>query len=241
MCGLCLELLGVAVLLHGGFSLLPARNDLPFVMIRPQTNGQMMMAAVKASAISTVLSWALVLTALCAMPLLGHFPDMERTLGFDLHCRTLIVLGLMLVTWRLIPVNLCFLWSGNRRLANLPVLLIVPICLGASVLASQSRNEEFWGYIMWFVPWLLAGLVAVKSLLACLAFRVSVKRGLLAPSALVGYLAIWTLLVAALMVPTLMLVHDKLGIITTSSLIILLTPLARIGFAPITLAWNRHA
>jgi hypothetical protein len=58
---------------------------------------------------------------------------------------------------------------------------------------------------------------------------------------MLAYLAVWILIVAALVIPTVMLFHDKPWLFTTCLVIVLLTPLARIGFAPITLAWNRHA
>jgi hypothetical protein len=241
MFGLCLELLGAALLLHGCFSIAPARNDLPFVMVRPQTNGQMVMAALKTSALSTVLSWVLVLAALCAMPLLGPFPDFEKTFEWGVHCRTLIVMGLMLLTWRLIPVNLCFVCSGKRTFSQAPVLIWMVIYATGIALSLLSKNSEYADLLWRLVPGVILCLVALKFLLAYLAFRVSLKRGLLAPSSMLAYLAIWTLLVAALVIPTVILFHDKPWLFTTCMVIILLTPLARIGFAPITLAWNRHA
>jgi hypothetical protein len=241
MFGLCLELPCAALLLHGCFSISPTRNDLPFVMIRPQTNGQIMMASLRASAISTVLSWGLVLGVLCAMPLLGHFPDFEKTLGMELHCRTLIVMGLILLTWRVIPINLCFVWSGKRNFSQVPVLLGMVIYAGIFALAILSKNAEYWDAFWRLVPGLLSCWVVLKFLLAFLTFRISLKRGLLASSSMLAYLAVWALLVAALVIPTVILFHDKPWLFATCLVIILVTPLARIGFAPITLAWNRHA
>jgi hypothetical protein len=229
------------LLLHGCFSIAPARNDLPFVLIRPQTNGQMVMAGLKASALSTAVSWFLVLAALCAMPLLGPFPDFEKTFEMDVHCRTLIVMGLMLLTWRLIPVNLCFVWSGKRTFSQAPVLIWFVIYATGIALSLLSKNAEYSDLIRRLVPGVVLCLVALKFLLAFLAFRVSLKRGLLAPSSMLACLGFWTLLVAALAIPTVILFHDKPWLFTTCLVIILLTPLARIGFAPLTLAWNRHA
>jgi ABC-2 type transport system ATP-binding protein len=48
-------------------------------------------------------------------------------------------------------------------------------------------------------------------------------------------------LAATLLIPTLILFHDKDWILPACLGIVLLTPLARIGLCPITLAWNRHA
>lgn len=240
MFGFCVELLLVPLLLHGCFSLSPARDELPFVMNRPQTNGQMVMAAMKSAAISTGLSWALVLAALCAMPLLGRFPSIEKTLEMDAHGGPLIVLGLMLLTWRLIPVNLCFVWSGGRQLAGAPVVIFMALYAGIFGLAILRNNAESWALFWRLVPGVLTWLAALKFLLAFLAFRVSLKRGLLAPSSMLAYLAVWAVLVAALMIPTVILFHHQPWLFTTCMVIILLTPLGRVGFAPITLAWNRH-
>jgi hypothetical protein len=108
-------------------------------------------------------------------------------------------------------------------------------------LSILSKNAEYWNLFWRLVPGVLVCLAALKLLLAFLAFRVSLKRGLLAPSSMLAYLAVWTLLGAALVIPTVILFHDKPWLFTTCMVIVLLTPLARIGLSPITLAWNRHA
>jgi hypothetical protein len=90
---------------------------------------------------------------------------------------------------------------------------------------------------MFFLPFLLAA----KFLLAFLAFRVSLKCRLLAPSALAAYLVVWTLLAAGLLAALLILTRPPRELILPLSLgIVLLVPLARIGFCPIALSRNRH-
>jgi hypothetical protein len=231
----------VPLFLHFCFAVAPGRADQSFLMIRPITNGGMMMASLKAAVMSTILSWAVVLAALCAMPMLGDFHAVEQSVSAQPGCRAAIVLGLIFLTWRLVAVNLCFVLYGNRWLANIPGLMCIALWLGGMSLAWLSRNGEYWNGFMRLVPGLLAGLVAVKFLLALLAFRVSLQRGLIAPSSAVGYLSVWTLLLAVLLVPTLILFHGNAWILPASLGIILLTPLARIGFCPIALAWSRHA
>lgn len=234
-------LIGLPLFLHYCFAAAPAQSDLPFVMIRPQTTGDMTMAMLKAAGISTVLSWAAVLAALCALPLLGDVQAMAQGWSLAPQSRTIVVLGLMLLTWRLIAGNLCFVFSGNRRLAGWPVLVLVPLYLGAMTLALLSENDAYWKAFWRFVPALLSCLVAVKFLLAFAAFRVSLKRNLLSASALGAYLAVWTLLAAAFLIPELILFHDREWILPMCLGIILLVPLARIGFCPIALAWNRQS
>jgi hypothetical protein len=215
----------------------PARTDVPFLMIRPLTNGQMMMAMLKAAAISAIFSWMIVLAALAAMPLLGDFHAVEHLVTIPRPYWPIIVLGVMILSWRLIAVNLCFVWSGKRAFTILPVLLFVASYTIAFMLIPKA-SETGWMYVLL----LLECLIAVKFLLALLAFRIALQRGLLAPSAVVCYLVVWTLLAAALLIPATILFHDtQLLLPLLLAGMVLLIPMARIGFCPIALDWNRHA
>jgi hypothetical protein len=240
MLGFAGWLVVIPLLLHFFYAVMPARTDVPFLMMRPLTNGQMTVAMLKAAAISTIFSWMIVLAVLYAMPLLGDFHGAAQALQIPHRYWAIIVLGLILLTWRLIVVNLCFVWSGNQRLAAMPVLLLVASYFGAFALFILSQNDAYWNSFWRLVPVLLACLIALKFLLAFLAFRVSLKRGLLAPSAVTRYLAVWTLLAAVLLIPAAILFHGTAWMLPSSLGIVLLTPLARISFCPITLAWNRH-
>jgi hypothetical protein len=211
-------------------------------MNRPLNNGGMMMAALKAAGISALVSGMVVLSAWWVMPLLGTTASDvgQAFLDSPQHGLT-IILGLMILSWRLIAVSLGFTWSGRPWLARMPVWLMLAAFLGGMTVAMLASDDAAWYSFWWLAPGLLAGLLAVKFLLAFLAFRLSLKRGLLAPPAFVVYLAVWTLLAAALLVPATILFHGQPGFLSLSLGIILLTPLARIGFCPIALAWNRHA
>jgi hypothetical protein len=233
-------LIAMPLFLHFCFGISPARTDFPFLMIRPATNGQMMMATLKAAAISTVFSWAVALAALCAMPLLGDFHRVEQTTFPPPQWWTFILLGSMLLTWRLIAVNLCCTWSGKKWFNGVPTLWFLAAYLGVFSLFILSRNSAFWDPFCRILPVLLACLIGVKFLLAFLAFRLSLQRRLLASSALVAYLIVWVLLAAVLLIPAAILFHDKPLFAPSAMGILLLTPLARIGFCPIALAWNRH-
>ena len=234
-------LVAIPIFLHFCIGISPARTGLAFLMIRPVTNGQMMMATLKAVSISTVFSWLLALAALCAMPLLGDFRGVEQDMIPPAPFRFITVLGVMLLTWRITAVNLCCTWSGKPRLYGVPAVMFIAAYVGVVALVIQSRNGAWWNSFMRIAPALLVCLIAVKFLLAFLAFRLSLKRGLLAPFAVVAYLAVWTPMVAALLVPAAVLLHDTEWLLPSSLGIVLLVPLARIGFCPIALAWNRHA
>jgi hypothetical protein len=240
--GFAAFLLVVPLLIYW-FAVVPSSQpDLPFMVLRPMTNGQMMMAMLKASAIGTMLSWALVLVAMYALSLLGNFYAVQHDQLPPRAYWPIFLLGMMLLTWRMVAVNLWYMWCGQRRLAGLPALILPAYFLCAIPLSILSQDAEFWNSFCLLLPGLLAVLVAAKFLLAFLAFRVSLKRGLLAPSALRAYLGVWFLLVAGLLTALVIPSHLSKELILPSSLAIaLLTPLARIGFCPISLAWNRHA
>jgi hypothetical protein len=235
-------LLALPVMLHFCFALAPPRGDLPFLMNRPLTTGEMTMASLQATGISTLVSWGVVLASLCAMPFLGDFHALVANFSFFPQNRALLVLGLMLLTWRMIPSSLGFVLSGHKRLAEIPVWMFLGLCVVWGMLAWLAQVGAYWNAFWHCVPALLMALIALKIYLAFLAFRLCLKRCLLAPSALAGYLTFWMVLVAVLIALVVILPRPPLQDILPSSLaVILLVPLARIGFCPIALAWNRHA
>jgi hypothetical protein len=238
-------LLGVPLFLHFCFAISSPKTDLPFLMNRPLTNGEIMMPKLKSAAITTAISWGFVLVVFCVMPVLGDFRAVLRDTSVPLAGWLVIVLGLIFLTWRFIPVSLGFVLSGNRRLVQLPGGNIVAIYLGGMTLAVMAQDEALWISFCRLLPALLAALVALKFLLAFLAFRISVKRRLLSRSALVGYLWGWFLLVAGLLLLLSVMVTvsppDQAAILPLALGIVLLVPLARIGFCPIALSWNRHS
>jgi hypothetical protein len=233
-------LVAMPLIIHFLSAFSPSKNDQLFLMIRPMTNGEMTMAALKAAGISSVFSWVMALAGFCALPLLGNFHAVESDSFPPPAYWTITVLGLMFLAWRMIAVNLCFAWSGKRRLTELPAFMLIVVYLGAFAFAILRQHVGYWASFLRMVPVLLACLVAVKFLLAFLAFRVCLQRRLLAPSALAGYLIVWLLLAAIMLTQAAFLFHSSPWFLPLSMGIVLLTPLARIGFCPITLAWNRQ-
>jgi hypothetical protein len=231
-------LLAVPLFIHFCSSISPGRMDASFVLTRPATVGQMTMARLKAAAISTAISWAMVFAALAALPLLGDFHFVEKSVSASPECRAVIVIGLIFLTWRIIAVNV---WSA--RLAGVPFLALLVLWLGIVLFVLDERGvfPHLFRRLVPFIPTLLACLVAVKLLLAFLAFRVSLKRGLLGLPAVIAYLAIWALLVAAFLALVFIVPPPPREWTLPLSLgIVLVVPLARIGFGPIALARARH-
>jgi hypothetical protein len=218
------------------FTSVPALNDQSFPMLRPQTNGQMVLATLKTAAVGTALSWVAVLVAASALSFLG---DWKADVALSLGQRVAVVLCLVFLTWRMVPAELCFVLSGRRWMAHVPWLKLIGIWVGAVFLNLEAANLE------WFIPlipWALALLLALKFLLAGLSFRLSLRRRLIAPSAALNYLAVWALLVAASLALVVSLFYTTQNLILPLSLgVVLLVPLARVGFAPLALAQSRHA
>ena len=235
----CLMLL--PLFLHFVSGLSPRQNDLSFILNRPALTGQFVMAKLKADAISTLVMWALTLVALGGLTLLGDLNQIQK----DWHILTvgwpLFILALAFVTWRISVVNLCFTWSGRPRLIQMPVLMFMAAYAVIAALLILNNYPDHWNLFRRLLPRVLTLLVLVKFLLAFLAFRLSLKRGLLAPSAVAGYLATWAALATTFLTAPLILLHGTPWPTTYCLGIILLIPLARIGFCPISLSWNRHA
>ncbi|HXR08500.1 MAG TPA: hypothetical protein VN765_14290, partial [Candidatus Acidoferrum sp.] len=208
--GFVIYLLFMPPALHFCFAVAPPQTDLPFVMNRPLSNGGMMMAALKAAGIGALVSGVAVLAALWLVPWVGTptFGVGQAFIDLPQH-RMIIVLGLTILSWRLIAVSLGFTWSGKRWLAKMPVWLMLMAYLGGATLAMLAADDATWNSFWRLVPGLLVCLVVVKFLLAFLAFRLSLKRGLLAPSALQACLAVWALLAATLFIPAAILFHDQ--------------------------------
>ena len=115
------------------------------------------------------------------------------------------------------------------------------ISLGCAWLfAVIHQNSVFRQIFFRFLPGLLLSLVVLKFLLAQWAFRVAFKRQLIARLTLIRYLCIWTSLAIVVLVPVIVVCREESGMIPLYLGIILLLPLARIGFAPLALDRGRH-
>ena len=214
------------------FFSIPALNDLSFPMLRPLTNGQMVLATLKAAAVGTALCWVAVLVAASALAFLG---DLKATVALSLGQRVAVVWCLIFLTWRMVPAELCFVLDGRRWMAQVPWLKLFAIWMGVFLYTEMEER------LIQVIPILLAFLLALKLLLAWLGFRVSLQRRLIAPSSVLNYLAVWAFLVAAWLALVVVLFHPDAQILPLSLAVILLVPLARVGFAPIALAQSRHA
>ena len=201
----------------------------------------MVMSMLKASAIGALLSWMVVLAALGVLTWLGDFHAVAQRVSPFLGGRVALVIGLIFLTWRGAVINLCFVLIGNRWANQAPVLLLMPGFFGFVAVFILFQNGFQFDWLWNHFSELVAGLLALKFLLAFQGFHAALKRRLLAPSTVVGYLVVWILLVAAFLATLRLLISpDPAQVLPASLVIVLFVPLARIGFAPLALAWTRR-
>jgi hypothetical protein len=245
--GLCIFLLAVPLFIHLCHGITPERNLPTFIATHPLISGDIVMAKLKTAALSSFLSWVVTVAMLCVVPLLGDVPTMLDQLSFpasyQLRVRSLlpvIVLALMFLTWRFVAADLYFGWSRTAWSVRVAALKIYVVLALGFLVAYLARSPRFEATFFNTVPFLLAFLILLKLVLAQWAFRASLKRQLLARSTMLKYLAIWLALAAALLIPTVLSFHHEPWILSLALGIILLLPLARIGFSPLALALGRH-
>jgi hypothetical protein len=236
LCGFVLCLLALPLFLQFCF-LMPGNNsDLQFMLGRPLTNGQLMMATLKSSGISTVASFGIVAIAIAGVACLGHISQANVFRKLQPQYWLAIIPALLLVTWRLTPASLCFIWSGRRHAQQTPVLAVIGFYFCAVALGIFSSNDFYKALFFRYINAVLIGLVLLKCTLAAFSFRTSLNRGLLSRSTAGAYLVVWLAIASAVMLPVILTLPDKTGIFPLCLLIALLTPLARVGLCPTTLA-----
>ena len=246
--GFTIVLLAIPLILHGLGAASPGRVNHSFLMTRPLTGGDMTMAILKAAAISTVLSWAVVFIALAGIPLLGNFSWVNRNIPVPPEYRATVLIGLIFLTWRSYVVNLCLGRSGHRWLVDLPILIPIATLAGFVTTSCLTSDPVHLINPLDFVPFpptllstLLICLVAMKLLLAFVGFYVSLKRRLLAPSSIISYLFIWLLLLAILFtVESHIRLPSAAWFLPLSLIVVLLVPLARISFCPLAIEHSRQ-
>ncbi len=233
-------LMAMPIVVHLCFSLAQSKMDIQFAMLRPLTNGQIIMATLKASGIFTIASWLLAGVSVAAIPLLGRWSTPERSFTTAAEYWPITGLALALLCWRLIAVNLGFAVSDHPRLKPFPAIFLIGAYALTFSLAVLSHYEKYWNSFIQWLPAILACLVGLKMVLGLTAFRLSIKRRLLSASAAGRYFAVWCLMAAVVMAPVIMSFHGREGLISALLGIIVLTPFARIGFAPLGLEFSRH-
>ena len=151
-------------------------------------------------------------------------------------------LSLLAVAWRLLVNNMFLGLTGRKWVMNVAVIGMFPLLYALIFLGWWiSARPQYHEALVASAPWLLGLLVALKLLLARWALRTLYRRRLLESVAIVRLVGVWVLVVATLVALAEWLVPGGLlpwYVVCFS--VVLVVPLARIGLAPLALAWNRH-
>jgi hypothetical protein len=132
--------------------------------------------------------------------------------------------------------------AGRTWVAVTAVTVALVLLLGvalAGILLSQ--RPETWGPLRRLAWWLAPVAVALKLLLAGGAVRALRRRRVVAPRALVAWLAVWLFAVLVVFgVFAWLLPPQLVSWAGCACAAVLLVPLARPALAPLALEWNRH-
>jgi hypothetical protein len=220
-----------------------------FVLTRPISTWSLVRGKLVAAAISTGLTWAVILFGISLLLLLRwdflnsivegarHFP-VWKAVGLPL----LLLVLLVVMTWKNTIENLWIVLTGRPWVASANITAAV-------VLMTCVIGGGFWIYFhpQWQPlalatgPWLIGLLLVLKALLAvAILWRLDRLRVIRrqAAAALAG---LWCLVVLGLCVLACLLVPaERVSIGSILPGIALLVPFSRLAGAPLALAWNRH-
>jgi hypothetical protein len=223
-----------------------------FAATRPLSNSSLVAAKVRAVGVAAVAAWLVVLVLLPAwLAYTGGFSSVawlwdaavtKHGVARTAAACVLILVAPVLATWRSLAVGL---WAGLTGRAWVTV--------GQTVLVGFVGLQLGHEWVMWnadparrerlldALPWIAAGAVALKFLLAAWALWALHRRGELGTRALAGLVGAWLLTAASLFALLLSLVPSDLVPAHSLALaVVLIVPLARLAAAPLALAWNRH-
>lgn len=224
----------------------------PFIATRPLTGAQLIAAKLRATLLSTLAAWLLVLLALPlglagsgGLKLVTDRVDagieafgMARVIAFML----LGLLGLMASTWKRLVNSLFIDLTGRDWLVKASVLLALAFLVVIWPIGERIHGDpELRLTLLDNLPWILGALVCLKiSVAGWMAARLYDGR-LLSERALVTGAAVW---VGAVLVLDAVLEWFWATPHVASYFLLLLSilgvPLARLSAAPLAVVWNRH-
>ena len=243
--GLFLYLLAVPLFVHFLHGINPERRIPQFIAAHPLTTGDMLMAKLKSSAVSAILSWVVVGAGLSVLPLLGNFESLKQTfalLSSSSVPRTLPLVALLFIvfTWRLSVATLGYGFFGRSWIARVPLLQPYAAIALFGLVVYLERLRAFETLFAQILPIALGALVGLKLGLAIWTARMSLRRGLLTRSATLKYAAIWACLAVSLILVVLLASDTNWWRVSICLGIVMVLPLARMGFYPIVFHSARH-
>jgi hypothetical protein len=223
-----------------------------FMAARPMSSSGLVGAQLGAAALSTLVTWALVLLAIPlaldrsgtwwivrdALAALAEVIGTPRVIAVSV----LAVLALAASTWKQLVQGLCIGLTGREWLVRVNTLVILVLTIAVVPTVDYlRRHRDVLGEVFDALPWIVAALVAVKMLAAAwVAVRLHAVRPL-TDRALVTGAAVWLAAVFTLYgVFVWLMAPPPFPRYILLLIAILFVPLARVSAAPLALAWNRH-
>jgi TRAP-type C4-dicarboxylate transport system permease small subunit len=125
----------------------------------------------------------------------------------------------------------------QSALVAVMTVFFILCCVGGWIYKHPETHHQF----LALLPWLLSLLIVCRLLVAGVALRQGLRRGLLEPRTALRWLTAWVFLGSALfgllayVVPT-----DLIPVHYLAFAVLFAMPMARLTAAPLALAWNRH-
>jgi len=224
----------------------------PFIATRPLTSAALVAAKLRMTLWTTLAAWLLVVVVVpLALALSGTWPVVIERASRGIEAVgtpraivlvLLLFLALIASTWKQLVQGLCIGLAGRvwHIRANAAVLLSVLVLIGPfadRLIEDQELRVALWNAL----PWILAGLMVVKSAAAAWVATRLYHGRLVSDRTLVTGAAVWLVGVLVLYALLVWLVDTPLIARYFLLLVaILAIPLARLSAAPLALAWNRH-
>ncbi len=152
------------------------------------------------------------------------------------------VLALSVLIWGHVVAWLWVGLSGRHWLEWIASLTWVVVLLGGGLLFQcVAMLPDFRARVGPRLPAILAGVLVLKVLLTIAVFRANLKQRLLSGRTVVLALLAWVTFAGSLFAGLAWLIPVEIvGRVPLAEGVALAVPIARIGLAPLALAWNRH-
>jgi hypothetical protein len=163
-----------------------------FIATRPMATGELVLAKLKAAALSAAVTWALVFTFLClwlnlwakmdqlSMIRIGFWMVYGHSVYPQYAMVALILASCMLLTWKFLVNGLCVGLSGNRKLfVGSAVAYCVAAIIGISAFAwLLNHDQQFMAWVHYdpnkllsVFEWVVAMAIIAKFWLAAFSWR----------------------------------------------------------------------
>lgn len=229
------------------------RPGTPFTLTRPMSSASLIAAKLKATFLSTLLTWLLVAIALpLAIQFSGTAPvvterarQLAETIGTPRAVALAVLCGAALTaaTWKQLVQSLYVGMSGREWLVKAYVFAVIALLAVALPIAHWIfGSRKAMAVLLWTAFPRIAAVLAFVKIAAAIWIAVRLReRRLMRDGTILSCALSWDLLVLgvyaliAWMVPAMLVPRPVLALIA-----ILTVPLTRLFAAPLALAWNRH-